>query len=213
MAVIYKATNKVNGKSYIGFAVDFRKRKLQHKQKANCDDKQYFHNALAKYGYDSFEWSILLENAALNDEIRLIKEHDTFWETGKGYNLTRGGEGKLGYVVFEKTKSKLRIMRSKQKITEKQLKVLRENARQMKEHGHTEETKRKISESLQGRIVSVETRRKISENHAAKKETGKFYQSQEYKQKMSDACKGKKRTPEQREKYKRAALKRWGHEN
>ena len=73
--------------------------------------------------------------------------------------------------------------------------------------------KRKISESLQGRIVSVETRRKISENHAAKKETGKFYQSQEYKQKMSDACKGKKRTPEQREKYKRAALNRWGHEN
>ena len=45
---IYKVTNKVTGKSYIGqtrYTVEFRWRQHQHKK-----DNTYFHNSIKKYG-------------------------------------------------------------------------------------------------------------------------------------------------------------------
>ena len=88
------------------------------------------------------------------------------------------------------------------------LKTLRENAKKMKEIGHTEETKRKISESHKGKIFTEEHKKNMSLNHASKKETGSYYQSEEYKEKMSKSLKGKKRTPESIERYRMAAKKR-----
>jgi group I intron endonuclease len=208
MAVIYKATNTVNGKSYIGFAVNFDTRQKTHFKKVKRTDKQYFHNAINKYGIDSFEWTILKENATLEDEIILIKEHETFWKTGKGYNLTKGGEGKLGYETSEKTKQKISNSHKGKIISEKQLKILRFNAQRMKEVGHTEEVKKRISNAHKGRIFSKEHKDSISRNHASKKPSGSFYKSEEYKQKMAESCKGKTRTPEQKERYRQAALKR-----
>ena len=49
---IYKVTNKVTGKSYIGqtrYTVEFRWRQHQHKK-----DNTYFHNSLKKYGVENF---------------------------------------------------------------------------------------------------------------------------------------------------------------
>lgn len=205
MAVIYKATNTINGKAYIGFAVDFEKRMNEHKKKALRNDRQYFHNALRKYGFDAFEWTVLKENAILEDEIVLIKEHDTY---KKGYNLTRGGEGKLGYKVSETTKQKLSEAGKKRKPSAHQLKTLRENAQIMREQGHTEEAKRKISKAHKGIPKSEKHKRNISKNHAAYKETGAYYQSPEYKEKQRKSQLGKTRTPEQKERYRQAALKR-----
>ena len=206
MAVIYKATNTVNGKEYIGFALDLESRKRAHYNRANRGEGEYFHNALRKYGFDMFEWTVLKEDATLDDEIALIEQHETY---KKGYNLTMGGEGKLGCKHSEKAKKKISDARKKQKVTEKQLRVLRENARRMKENGHTDEAKRKISEAQKGRKLSEEHKRNISKSHAAKKPSGAYYQSKEYKEKMSKACSGKTRTPEQRENIRQGALKRW----
>jgi group I intron endonuclease len=209
MAVIYKATNIVNGKSYIGFAVDLEKRKKEHKRKSEFMNKQYFHNSIAKYGFENFVWEILKEDASLDDEKYFIEEHKTFWKTGKGYNLTKGGEGKLGYVVSEKTRSKMSASHKNRQLTENQLRVLRENAKIMKEKGHTEETKRKISNSHKGKKKTESHRKNISLNHASKKETGAYYQSEEYKEKMRKSLTGRKRTEEQKQNYKEAALRRW----
>jgi group I intron endonuclease len=208
MAVIYKATNKINKKSYIGFAVDFEKRKNEHIKQMQYA-RTYFHRALIKYGLDNFEWTILKEDATLEDEIILIREHETFWTLEKGYNLTLGGEGLLGHIKTEETKEKLRKAHLGKKPTENQLKTLRENAKKMQEIGHTEETKKKISDSLKGKPLTEEHKKNISLNHASKKETGSYYQSEEYKEKMSKSLKGKKRTPEAIEKYRLAAKKRW----
>jgi len=208
MAVIYKATNKINNKSYIGFTVDFEKRKKEHIKQIQYG-LTYFHKALKKYGLDNFEWTILKDDATLEDEIKLIQEHETFWTLNKGYNLTLGGEGLLGHIKTEETKKKLRKAHLGKKPTENQLRTLRENAKKMQEIGHTEETKKKISESHKGKIFTEEHRQNISQNHAAKKETGSFYQSQEYKDKMSASLKGKKRTEESKEKYRLAAIERW----
>lgn len=89
--IIYKITNKVNGKSYIGqtrYTIEFRWRQHQHKK-----DNTYFHNAIHKYGIDNFSIEIL-EECDFRDlnsrEIFYIAKYDTF---NSGYNLTIGGDG------------------------------------------------------------------------------------------------------------------------
>jgi group I intron endonuclease len=209
MGIVYKATNKLDGKAYIGYTSSWPLRKKAHEKLAGKDNG-YFHNALSKYGYNNFEWFILACDATLQDERELIEEHGTYWETGKGYNLTRGGEGKLGYVTSEETRRKISEAHKGKKVSEKQLQTLRQNARRMKETGHTSETKAKIAAIHKGKPKSEEHKQAISLNHAAYKESGAYYQSQEYKEKMSKATKGKKRTPEQRERIRLGALKRYG---
>lgn len=90
--IIYKITNKVNGKSYIGqtrYTVEFRWKQHQHKK-----DNTYFHNAIHKYGVDNFTVEIL-EECDIKDldsrEIFYIAKYNTF---ESGYNLTIGGDGK-----------------------------------------------------------------------------------------------------------------------
>jgi group I intron endonuclease len=205
MAVIYKATNKNNNKSYIGFAINFKERVGEHLRKSKRKDRQYFHNAIAKHGEDAFEWSILKEDATLEDEVYFIELHKTFWIHEKGYNLTMGGEGKLGYITSERTRNKIKMSNKTKEPTEKQLETLRRNAAKMRGIPRTDEAKKRISESLRGRVFSEEHRQNISENHASKKDTGKFYQSEEYKDKMSKSLKGKTRTLEQKERYRMAA--------
>lgn len=91
MGVIYKATNKINGKSYIGQTNDFSRRKREH---LNCHGAPCaFHYAIIKYGKDAFEWSILEENISDKDidarEKYWIKQYNSY---KKGYNGTIGGQ-------------------------------------------------------------------------------------------------------------------------
>lgn len=159
MAVIYKATNTVNGKSYIGIAADFENRKAVHLHNARKEngEKFYFHRAIRKYGETSFEWSILLENATLDDEIRLIAEHETYQN---GYNLTIGGDGNNGWVMSEETKRKI----GKKALGNKKClgRVV------------SEETKRKISNSLVGKPLDEETKKKIGDAHRGRKQSPEF---------------------------------------
>ncbi len=97
---IYKITNKVNGKSYIGqtrYTVEFRWRQHQHK-KDNC----YFHNAIHKYGVENFTVETI-EECNVEDlnsrEIFYIAKYDTF---NNGYNLTIGGDGNRRLLLDEK---------------------------------------------------------------------------------------------------------------
>lgn len=98
--IIYKITNKVNNKSYIGqtrYSLEFRWRQHQHKK-----DNTYFHNAIKKYGVNNFELSVLEECDVeqLNSrEIFYIAKYNTFQE---GYNLTIGGEGNRTLILDNK---------------------------------------------------------------------------------------------------------------
>lgn len=98
--LIYKITNKVNNKSYIGQTrqgIQFRWN--QHTSKK---DNTYFHNAIQKYGKDNFEIEILEECdvEVLNErEIFYIAKFDTF---KNGYNLTIGGDGNKRLLLDNK---------------------------------------------------------------------------------------------------------------
>lgn len=92
---IYKITNKVNGKSYIGqtrYTVEFRWRQHQHKK-----DNTHFHCAIAKYGAENFTVETL-EECDLADldsrEIFYIAKYDTY---ANGYNSSTGGDGMRGH--------------------------------------------------------------------------------------------------------------------
>lgn len=90
---IYRAINKINGKSYIGETVNFEERRKQHEA---CYEKEdcLFHDALKEFGIDSFEWEILEtcnnKEKALNLERQYIQKYDSY---RNGYNSNKGGVG------------------------------------------------------------------------------------------------------------------------
>ena len=89
MGVIYKATNQINKKSYIGQTVNFPMRKKDH---LKAKDDYSFHVALRKYGQENFIWEILeeCENDQLGErEQYWISYYNTYYD---GYNETQGGD-------------------------------------------------------------------------------------------------------------------------
>lgn len=102
--IIYKYTNQINNKVYIGQTINEYKRKYAHKHTLNSW-RSYFHNAIKKYGYDKFVYEILEEiddadtkelkiklNTLEQKYISVYKSNDPNF----GYNLTLGGGGTLG---------------------------------------------------------------------------------------------------------------------
>lgn len=88
---IYKITNLINNKVYIGKSVNILKRWSQHK---NATDSSPLHLAIQKYGIDNFKLDILelCKPEELNEkEIYWIKQYNSCF--GEGYNATQGGDG------------------------------------------------------------------------------------------------------------------------
>lgn len=172
MVGIYKITNILNNKIYVGQSLNIPERWKNHvRYLNNCTHHnthlQYSWN---KYGCKYFEFSIIetCEEEVLNDkEEYWIKRLDAY---KKGYNLTKGGDGTRGYVFTEEERKKMSLA---QKGNKKWL-----------GKKHSEETKAKMSLNNTGRVFSEETKRKISLSHIGKKA------SEETKIKLSIAHKG-----------------------
>ena len=199
---IYKATNNITGKSYIGYAVDgLENRKPEHKSLAKKGNGYYFHRTIRKYGWDNFLW-ILLEQGVTDFELLKelerywIKEFDTFYN---GYNLTEGGRGRFGCKHTEETRKKLSKAKKGHIVTEETRKKMSETHKGKKP---SEETKRKISEGLKGKFCSEEHKRKLSE---ARKYV---VYSEEHKRKISEANKGRKHSEEAKRKMSEKAIVR-----
>lgn len=101
VSTIYKATNKINGDSYIGFDSNWPARYYKHKSLAKSTKlTYYFYNALRHYGFDNFEWTVLYQSKDRDYcknvmENHFITEYDTF---KNGYNSTTGGEGTFNHI-------------------------------------------------------------------------------------------------------------------
>lgn len=94
MGYIYKITNTINGKNYIGQTIkSIEKRFSQHK---NNYTKPYFehlalYKAFRKYGIENFTFEPIeeIDNEKLDErEIYWIKEYNSYYN---GYNSTLGG--------------------------------------------------------------------------------------------------------------------------
>ena len=113
--IVYKATNKINGKIYIGKTIrKLSHAKARHFNRAKLGFNTYFYNAIRKYGFDCFEWEVVYSGISdidiCNKEIDLIKEYNAKNQL-LGYNMTDGGDGSAGIITKESTK-KLRSINS-----------------------------------------------------------------------------------------------------
>lgn len=113
--VIYKLTNKNNGKYYFGKTVNYKKRMNKHKNSWK-KGTTYLSNSIKKHGWDNFQVEILIKDVPEEDLSALeISYIDIFDATNrkKGYNLTKGGEGLSGFKHSNETKKKITMSKKK----------------------------------------------------------------------------------------------------
>lgn len=99
--VIYKFTNLINGKVYIGQTRKRLRDRLADHIWQMKNNPCYFHKALNKYGITNFDIDILEECENVID----LNGLEIYWidfygstDRNKGYNLTKGGSGKNLYI-------------------------------------------------------------------------------------------------------------------
>lgn len=166
MYYIYRITNNVNGKTYIG----------QHKYKKLNDSYMgsgiHIKRAIKKYGIENFSKEILYSRIQLKETANSMEKFAIAKERAIGkaeYNIADGGEGVVGLKHSEEAKRKI-AEAHKGKAWHKDI-------------HHSEEAKRKISEARKGRTFTEEHKRKLSESHKGKSCT------EEAKRKLSEAKK------------------------
>lgn len=117
IGIIYRARNKLNNKVYIGQTTQgLLVRKQGHEYSAkryNTKGSTYFENALRKYGFENFEWSILCECYNNQTELNICENifisYYNSMQHSKGYNLREGGStGKLSSTTIQKMRESLR---------------------------------------------------------------------------------------------------------
>ena len=112
---IYKATNTINNKVYIGFDSSWPKRKVEHLCAAKRGDKSVFYNAIRKHTDSNFTWEVVYQSTDGYHTLTVmeqyfIKEYNSYIhsENSNGYNMTLGGEGILGHLHSQSTKDKIK---------------------------------------------------------------------------------------------------------
>jgi group I intron endonuclease len=114
---IYCIENLDNGLRYIGFSKDIMDRWSNHKKELN---KKYHYNRYLqrswnKYGQEKFKFWIIQE--CKKEKLKLLEIYwiafyNSYIKDKGGYNLTRGGEGIMGYKPTEETLIKMSIATS-----------------------------------------------------------------------------------------------------
>lgn len=176
MHYIYKITDTLNNKVYIGQTVDDKKRWIAHKSYAKNPEKtgQYIHRAMAKYGIENFIFEVIASCKSQEDtdetESLLIIQYDSR-NKERGYNLMVGGSHG-GHS--EETKEKIRQATINQIATKghpaagrEVIQKTRDLMRKIRlEHPieYTEEIRKNMSEAHIGIKDSEETKQKKSES-------------------------------------------------
>ena len=128
LGIIYKATNKTNGKCYVGQTIkSLNKRKYYH----NWDSKRHNHKfacAIKKYGIDGFNWEVICEDILEKH----LDEYEVFYidfysSFRMGYNCSEGGKAHRGYKHTDKTRRKISKALKGKKRTEEHCKNLSKN--------------------------------------------------------------------------------------
>ena len=193
--IIYKATNKINGKSYCGQTTDTLKGRISdHKSKAKYNT-MLISQAIREFGIDNFIFETLCECASKNElnktEEEMIILHHTHYTEG-GYNKQKRSCCNQGWSHSKETKKKMSEYHKNKILSEEHKRKIGESVSGNKNpmynvhRKHTEEEKKNISFKLKGRSTGPKT-----EEHKIKlsiTNTGKHL-SEETKRKISESSK------------------------
>ncbi|PSL83768.1 hypothetical protein C7T35_15420 [Variovorax sp. WS11] len=144
---IYKIVNTVNGKAYIGSAINFQRRWDLHLSllRRNMHHNIKLQRSWNKYGETAFAFSVIDRAPA---DLNLVAVEQKWLDSeAPFYNIARTAGSQLGVKLSDETKRKMSAVR----------------------FGKTPsaETRAKMSSWQIGKTVSEETRRKISETKRA----------------------------------------------
>lgn len=170
MYIIYLLTNNVNSKVYVGVTNNYTKRMREHKGTYN---NYLISKAIKKHGWNNFNSQILLETEDAEYAYRVaessfIQQYQSN-NPKKGYNLTEGGQGTLGFSPTTESRQKMREKKLGKKLTPEHIQKISQSALG---RTFTKETKTKISiklkgnKNFQGKTFTNEIKQILSEHKA-----------------------------------------------
>jgi group I intron endonuclease len=191
---IYKIVSP-NGKIYIGQTINIKNRISKYKHNLFKGQIKLW-NDCCKYEWNPSERLEIIEECLCGNNKDILNEKEIYWieffnSYVEGLNSNKGGNGNLGHIPSKETKEKLKIQNTgkrhkketKEKISKFNLgKIISEEtilkikkSKKENPYRHTEESKKKISESQLG------NKKRINKKH-----------TKEAKDKISNTKKGVK---------------------
>lgn len=195
---VYIHTNIINGKKYVGITSQKPTERWRGGGSGYKRNK-YFWNSIQKYGWNNFKHEIILSNETLEYACKvercLIKHYKSNNEK-YGYNHSGGGDGNSGFIVSEETKEKLRkanigkipseetrhkisiANKGRKKTEEEKIAISKRMSLRVGElnnhYGkkHSEETRRKMSESISKAMADPSVREKIGRANSGQNHGG-----------------------------------------
>jgi len=181
---IYKITNLINNKIYIGQTTKtLDERLIRHFVDARYRQNTHILKAIKKYGKENF----IIEKLEKCNFLEELDKREIYWikklnskNRDIGYNITDGGQGTHGYIFTKKIREKI--------------------GKKSKGRKHTEETKFKMSKTAKIIHNLPDVKKKNSDG------VKKAFKNKEIKRKHKLACKKVQNTPEMKLKQRNAKL-------
>lgn len=198
--ILYKLTNSADGKSYIGITSRPLHKRLQQHALTKTRGSA-LHAAIKQHGMAAFrsealaisaDWSslLLLERAA-------IAQHGTL--SPRGYNVTRGGQGMLGWNPSPETRAKISAINTGRKQNPEQGRKISAALTGLK---RSEATRLKCSLARRGVKLSAAHCESLSRSHKGKGPPA------EHMERLRQLHIGKRCPPETRDKIRQAHIRR-----
>lgn len=186
--IIYKITNKINGKIYIGQTTKSLNIRLnQHRHNMNKNINLPLYNSMRKYGESNFTYEVIDTAESQEDldskEMYWIEYLNSYFysDNSNGYNMTIGGGGISGYEFSDEVRKNMSESRKGLLAGDKNP-MFGMSGEKNPFYGktHSEESKSKISNANKGRLLGKNhpnygkplperTKRKISDSRKMKR--------------------------------------------
>jgi len=185
---LYKITNVLDGKVYIGQTVHIETRWKEHQWAARQNEpSQYVHRAIKKYGIENFVFEVVATCISLDSvnviEQILIQQYNSH-DNNYGYNVAMGGRSAInaGRSLSEEHKRRIGEANTGRKATPE---TIKKQSDAQKGKPKSEEFKKRVSETQKGRVFSDETLQKMSDAQKGRPK------SEAHKKSMSECRLGK----------------------